>query len=85
MVGQKILGFPHGTVVKNIPSNAGDTRDAGSIPGSVCPPGIGNGSLLQYFLPGKFHGHSSLAGYSPWGRKELDTTEQLTLYSGSNT
>ena len=27
------------------------------------------------FLPGKFHGERSLAGYSPWGRKELDTTE----------
>ena len=30
------------------------------------------------FLSEKFHGHSSLAGYSPWNRKELDTTEQLT-------
>ena len=27
------------------------------------------------FLPGEFQGHKSLAGYSPWGRKELDTTE----------
>ena len=31
------------------------------------------------FLPGEFHGQRSLAGYSPWGSKELDTTEQLTL------
>ena len=30
------------------------------------------------FLPGTFHGHRSLAGYSPWGSKEPDTTEQLT-------
>ena len=29
------------------------------------------------FLPGEFHGQKSLAGYSPWGHKELDTTEQL--------
>ena len=28
-------------------------------------------------LPGKSHGQRSLAGYSPWGRKESDTTEQL--------
>ena len=28
-------------------------------------------------LPGKSHGQGSLVGYSPWGRKELDTTEQL--------
>ena len=27
------------------------------------------------FLPGEFHGQKSLAGYSPWGRKESDTTE----------
>ena len=31
------------------------------------------------FLPRKFHGQRSLTGYSPWGCKELDTTEQLTL------
>ena len=30
------------------------------------------------FLPGKSHGWKSLVGYSPWGRKELDTTERLT-------
>ena len=30
------------------------------------------------FLPGESHGQRSLAGYSPWGRKELDTAEQLT-------
>ena len=27
------------------------------------------------FLPGKLHGQRSLVGYSPWGRKESDTTE----------
>ena len=30
-------------------------------------------------MPGEFHGQRSLAGYSPWGRKESDTTERLTL------
>ena len=30
------------------------------------------------FLPGKSHGWRSLAGYSPWGRKELDMTERIT-------
>ena len=30
-------------------------------------------------LPGESHGKRSLVGYSPWGRKELDTTKQLTL------
>ena len=32
-------------------------------------------------LPGEFHGQRSLAGYRPWGRKELDTTEQLTTHT----
>ena len=31
------------------------------------------------FWPGEFHRQRSLAGYSPWGCKELDMTEQLTL------
>ena len=31
--------------------------------------------LTPVFLPGKFHGQKSLAGYNPKGRKELDTTE----------
>ena len=30
-------------------------------------------------LPGEFHEKTGLMGYSPWGRKESDTTEQLTL------
>ena len=32
------------------------------------------------FLPGKFNGQRSLVSYSPWGHKELDTTEQLNAY-----
>ena len=31
------------------------------------------------FLPGKSHGRRSFVGYSPWGCKELDTTERLHL------
>ena len=31
------------------------------------------------FLLGESHGQRNLAGYSPWGHKESDTTEQLTL------
>ena len=29
------------------------------------------------FLPGEFHAQRILVGYSPWGSKELDLTEQL--------
>ena len=41
-------GFPGGTVVKNPPANAGDTRDMGLIPGSERSPVVGNGNPLQY-------------------------------------
>ena len=33
------------------------------------------------FLPGESHGQSFLVGYSPWGRKESDTTERLHFLS----
>ena len=36
---------------------------------------------IPVFLPGKFHGRRSLAGYSPWGRKESDTTGRLHFTS----
>ena len=41
------MGFPGGSVVKNLPANAGDAGDTSSIPGSGRSPGIGNGSPLQ--------------------------------------
>ena len=40
--------FPGGSVVKNLPANAGDTGDMGSIPGLGGSPGEGNGNPLQY-------------------------------------
>ena len=57
-------------MVKNLPANAGDARDAGSISGS--------GRSLEeewqstpVFLPGKSHGQRNLASYSPWGHKRV--------------
>ena len=32
-------------------------------------------------LSGEFHGQRSLTGYSPWGRKESDTTKRLSLFT----
>ena len=43
-----MLGYPGSSVVKNQPSNAGDKRDMGLIPGSGKFPGGGNGNLFQY-------------------------------------
>ena len=48
MEGNGEDGLPGGTVVKNLPANAGDAGDAGSIPGSGKSPGEGNGNPLQY-------------------------------------
>jgi len=43
------MGFPHGSVIKNLPANAGD---ADLIPGLGRSPGKGNGNPLQYFCLG---------------------------------
>ena len=65
---------PGGSDSKESACNAGD---AGSIPGSGISPGEGKWQPTPVFLPGKSHGQRRLVGYSPWGRRELDTTEQL--------
>ena len=41
-------------------------------------PGGGHGNSLQYSCLKNPHGQGSLAGYSPWGCKESDTTDQLS-------
>ena len=64
-----------GSVVKNLPGNAGDLRDVSSIPGSGRSPRVGNGNLLQLLFLPKFGGQRSLIDYSLWGHKQLDTTE----------
>ena len=68
-------------MIKNLPANAEDMRDAGSIPGSGRSPGVGNGNPLQYSWPRNFHGQSSLKGYSPWGHKESGTTERAHTHT----
>ena len=65
----------HGSSGKESTYSAGDTGDVGSIPGSERSPGEGNGSPLQYSCLGKRHKQRSLAGYSPWGHKQLEVTE----------
>ena len=36
--------------------------------------------MAPAFLAGEFHGQGSLADYRPWGLKDSDTTEQLSLH-----
>ena len=64
-------------VVKNLPSNAGDTRDAGSITGLGRSPERRKRATTTVFLPKKFHGQRSLAGY----RQQSDTTERLNTHT----
>ena len=61
------LGSPGGSAGKESACNAGDL---GSLPALGRSPGEGKGYPLQY---------SGLENYSPWGRKESDTTKQLAL------
>ena len=63
------VGFPGGSVVKNPPANAGDSKDLGSIPWRR------KWQPEPVFLPGKSHGQRSLAGPSPRGLNESDMTE----------
>ena len=53
-------------VVNNPPANAGDTREAGSIPGPGRSPGGGNDNSFQYFCP-----------ENPMGRGAWGSTEEL--------
>ena len=64
-------------VVKNLPANAGDARDVGSIPGSERSPREANGTPLQSHRQRSLGGGGG--GYSPWGGEELDTTEHYTV------
>ena len=43
-----IVGFPGGSVVKNLPAEARDASDEGSVPESGRSPRVGNGNPLQY-------------------------------------
>ena len=71
----RFKGFLGGASGKE-PTNAGDIRDAGLIPRSGRAPGGGPGNPFQYSCLENFM--QSLAGYSPWGCKEFDTTECLS-------
>ena len=50
------MGFPGDNSGKELPGNAGDVRDAGSIPGSGRYPGRGHGNPLQYSRLGESRG-----------------------------
>ena len=63
-------GFPGGSVVKNLPVDAG-----GLDPWVRKIPWKRKWQPTPVFLPGESLGQRSLVGYSPWDQKELDMTE----------
>ena len=67
-------------VVKNPPANAGDVRDTGLILVLGKSSREGHCNPLQYSC---WDNQRSLAGYSPWGCKESDTTEE-TLHASTH-
>ena len=58
-------------VVKNLPANARDVRDTGSVPGPGRSPGRGHGNPRQYSCLE----NPMVRGAYSWDHKELDTTE----------
>ena len=69
-------GFPDGSAGKESAYNVGEL---GSIPGLGRSPGGGHGNPLQDSCLENPRGQRGLAGCSPWGCKESDTTERLML------
>ena len=68
------LGIP-GDASGDLPANAGDVRDVGSIPQR------GAWQPTPLFLPEECHGQRSLVGYVPQGHKELDTIMHQHYFS----
>ena len=62
-------------LVKNLPANAGGTRDTGLFPGLGRSPGEGNGNPLQYSCLENSMDRGAWQATVPWGCKELDMTE----------
>ena len=74
--------FPGSSAGKESACNVGDLC---SIPELGRSPGEGHGNPLQYTWLENPHGQRSLAGYSPWGSKESDMTEQLSACAHAHT
>ena len=73
-----VWGFPDGSVVMNMPAMQ-ETQEmwVWSL-GQEDP--REKEIITHLFLPGKSHGQRSLAGYSPWGHKESETTEHARTH-----
>ena len=71
------MAFPGGSVAKNPPVM--QERRISSWVGKI--PCRRKWQPTPVFVPGESHGQKSLVAYSPWGCKELNTTERLNNYN----
>ena len=83
----KSLGFPGSSVAKkkkkNPPANVRDMGDIGSIPGLRRSPGGGNSNPLQYSCLDNPMDRGACGLQSPWGCKESDTSEPVSMHAKS--
>ena len=75
------LGLPRWLSGKDSACQCRRCRCASLIPGLRSSPGGGNDNPLQYCCLENPQGQRGLAGYSPWGCKEKDTTERLSMHA----
>ena len=73
-----IVGFSGGSDGKESTCNV---EGLSSIPGLGRCPGGGNANIFQYSCLENLHGQRNLAGYSPWGHKESNMTERLSIHT----
>ena len=74
---QRCVGIERKSSGSNSKDSACNAGDPSSIPGLGRSPRGRNGNPLQYSRLENSHEQRSLAGYSPWGRRESGTTEWL--------
>ena len=79
----KSIGLPRWLSGKESACSAGDARDLHLIPGLEDPLELKKWQSTPVFLPREFRGQKSLGDFSPWNRKELDTSEGASLFIGS--
>ena len=78
-IGEETNSFPSGSDHKESAGKAGDLGSFG--PWVEKTPWRREWLPTPVFLPRKYHGQRSLAGYSPWCRQDSDTTEQMSTNS----
>ena len=75
MVCVNVIRASRAVLVVENPLQCRRSKRCGFDPWAGKIPGEGNSNPLQYSCLENHHGQRSLAGYSPWGREESDTTE----------